>query len=165
MEVVNVNGGKIGYIKDILIDFNKRKVMGFKVSSSGIFSNSINVLTEDIISFNNIMIVNKFNRNKYFSFSEIKSLDTVDTCGNILGMVEDCIFRENDFYITGILISTGFFSNFINGKLAIPISNTILGDENLLNYIQCNKFHLRSVPHKLFKEDDETEIDKKQEKN
>ncbi|MDF2880998.1 MAG: photosystem reaction center subunit [Clostridiaceae bacterium] len=165
MEVFNVNGRKIGYIKDILMDFNKKKVMGFKVSSSGIFSNSINVLAEDIISFNNVMIVSRFNKNKYFSFSEIKGLDTVDTCGNIIGMIEECIFSENDLSITGLLISTGFFNNFINGKLVIPICNTILGDDNLLNYKQCGKFNLRSMPHKLFKEDGETKIVEEQETN
>lgn len=165
MEVFNVNGKKIGYIKDILIDFNKKRVIGFKVSSSGIFSNSINVLNEDIISFNNVMIVDKFNKNRYFSFSEIKGLDTVDTCGNIIGMIEECIFRKNDFYITGLLISTGFFNNLINGKLVIPVCNTILGDDNLLNYKQCDKFSLRSMPHKLFKEDGEIKIVEEQETN
>ena len=41
MDVVTVEGNKIGFIKDLLIDFNKGKVIGFLVSPYKFFRKNL----------------------------------------------------------------------------------------------------------------------------
>jgi len=149
MDVLDIKGKKIGYIKDLLVDFNGGHVEGFVISTYKLFQGDLYVLAENIISFNRSMIVGKCVKDKRFELKQLKGMDVLNRYGNIIGMVEDILFDCNTFTIKGVLVSTGFIRNFILGKKIILTNRVILGEENLWCYGDCNKLSLVSIPHKL----------------
>lgn len=116
MNVYYSNGKKVGFIKDILVDFNEERIIGFCVSSYKILNKNNIVLVEDIISINKNMVVKKLERGKYLSFNDIKHLEVIDIEGVLMGVIEDIIINEGNFRIVAIIISMGFLNNFIKGK-------------------------------------------------
>jgi uncharacterized protein YrrD len=157
MDVLHIGGKKVGFINDLLLDVNEKRVRGFVISSYSMFAKTVYILKEDIISFNTSMIVSGTSRKKYLPFSIIKNMDVRDNCGNILGMVEEIIFEPQDFEIKGLVISTGLLSNFLNGKKIVLLSKLIIGDESLLYLDDCGKINFTSVPHILSMEEEEYE--------
>lgn len=157
MEVLHINGKKIGFINDLLIDISEKKVKGFTVSSFSILKKTVYLLMEDIISFNNSMIVAKTSEKKYLPFNLIKNMDVRDNCGNILGMVEEIIFEPQSFDIKGLVISTGLLNNFLHGKKIILLTKLVIGDESLIYFDDCEKINFTSIPHVLPMEDGEYE--------
>ncbi|AJD30771.1 MULTISPECIES: PRC-barrel domain-containing protein [Clostridium] len=134
MNVYYSNGKKAGFIKDILIDFNEEKIIGFCVSSYKILNKNNIVLVEDIISINKNMVVKKLERGKYLSFNDIKHLEVIDIEGVLMGVIEDIIIDEDNFKMAAIIISMGFLNNFIKGKKIISPNEIILGEKNLLYF-------------------------------
>jgi len=152
MDVVTAEGKKIGFIKDLLIDFNKGKVIGFEVSPYKFFLKNVSVLKEDIIYFNKHMVVKKVEKNKYLSLHSFVNMDVIDKCNNIFGMVEEITFTRDTFDIKGIIVSSGFIINILKGKRIMLINELILGEENLLYIPNCNEYSFKSVPHNFFVE-------------
>ncbi|KEI79341.1 PRC-barrel domain-containing protein [Clostridium botulinum] len=134
MNVYYSNGKKVGFIKDILVDFNEERIIGFCVSSYKILNKNNIVLVEDIISINKNMVVKKLERGKYLSFNDIKHLEVIDIEGVLMGVIEDIIINEGNFRIVAIIISMGFLNNFIKGKKIISPNEIILGETNLLYF-------------------------------
>lgn len=152
MEVIDIEGNKIGYIKDLIIDFYKKEIKGVVIFSYKLFKGNLKVLKEDIISFNIGMVIRKTTEDNSLQFKDIKNMDTINTQGEIIGIIEDILFDEFTFNIKSILVSSGLIKNFLNGKMVLLIDNVILGEENLLYYGENSKVNLVSVPHKLFTE-------------
>jgi len=152
MDVNDINGKNIGFIKDILVDFDEGKVTGFVVSCYKFLRNNVSIFVEDIISFNIDMIVSKINKDRNLKLSEIKNMDIINKFGEIIGITEDILFDKNNFRINGIIVSTGFFRNFTGGKKIILINEIIIGEENILFFGSYNKINFFTIPHKLFME-------------
>ena len=152
MNVKDINGKNIGFIKDILVDFNKGKVIGFVLSYYKFLQNNVSLFVEDIISFNRDMIISKINKDKNLELSQIRNMDITNVFGEIIGIVEEILFDKNSFSINGIIVSTGFFQNFILGKKIILINEIIIGEESILFFGCYNKINFFTVPHKLFME-------------
>lgn len=161
MDVIDVNGKRLGYINDLLINFNKRKVIGFNISTSSFFKKNLNVMNENIVSYNSAMVITEAVKGAFLHLKDIKGMDVRDKKGSIIGMVEDILFDENSFSIKALVISTGFITNFISGKKIILINELVLGEENLLYNWQNEHLNFTSIPHKLFMEDDLDERNKK----
>lgn len=157
MDVIHISGKKIGFVNDLLIDMNEKKVKGFSVSSYSLFQKSTCIFMEDIISFDTVMIVSRTSKQKYLPFNELKNMDVTDGCGNIIGMVEEIVFEPEHFKIMGMVASTGFINNFIQGKEILLTDNLLIGDNNILYHDKCEKMKLKSIPHILPLEDDEDE--------
>lgn len=149
MDVVNIEGKKVGVIKDILIDFNKGFIIGFSILPINIFKKNLCVLKENIITFNSNMVVKDTTEEEKFKFSNLKGMDVINSKGDVIGMVEDVIFNNNDFKIKGVVISTGFIRNLIYGKKVYLINQLILGEENILYFKEKNNICINSMPHKL----------------
>lgn len=157
MDVISVKGKKLGFVNDILIDFNKKKVVGFSIATLGLFKKDINVMTENIVSFNSVMIITDLSKGKFLEFKQVKGMDVKDRDGNIIGMIEDVLFDEVTFIMGAVIISTGFITNFISGKKVILINDLMLGEKNMLYSRRNEKLKFSSLPHKLFVEDDKNE--------
>lgn len=153
MDVVDIRGKKIGFINDIIVDFSTGEVKGFVISSYRFLQKSLNVLKEDIVSFNKSMVVSKFVKRNYFTFSKIKNMDIINRYGEILGMAEDILFHEFSFKIHGIVVSTGFIKNLLVGKKILLTNTIIIGEESILNFSNKSNMNFISVPHKLFMDD------------
>lgn len=134
MNVYDNNGKKIGFIKDILVDFNKAKVLGFFMNCYKILNKKNVILVEDIICINKNMIIRKLEKKDYLKFNDIKHLEVIDIEGNLIGVIEDIIISEKDFTISALVISMGLLNNFIKGKKIITPEEIILGEKNLLYF-------------------------------
>lgn len=152
MDVIDIKGKKIGFIKDILIDFNKGEVIGFEASSYNLFQKSISILRENIISFNKTMVIKGYSKKVFLKFSSFKDMDVISANGEIMGMVEDIIFHEFTFKLQGLILSTGFMKNLIYGKEILLIQSLILGEKSVFHYNPKKNINFLSIPHKLFSE-------------
>lgn len=152
MDVVNAQGTKIGFIRDLLIDFNKGKVIGFMISPYKFFHKNLSVLKEDIIYFNKNMVVKKTEKNIYLCLHSFINMDVIDKCSNVFGMVEEITFTCDTFEIKGVIVSSGFVINLLRGKRIMLINELILGEENLLYTPTCNEYSFKSMPHNFFVE-------------
>lgn len=149
MNVINIEGKKIGHIDDIIINFHEGKVEGFSISSRGIMGKKTNVLVKDIVSFNETMIIKLITKENFLYFKDIKNMDVIDNEGKIYGTVEDILFDEEFFKISGLILSTGIIKNFMYGKKILLFERLILG-ENSICYIKNNEeLTLSTLPHKL----------------
>ena len=152
MDVVTAEGKKIGFIRDLLIDFNKGKVIGFEVSPYKFFRKNLSVLKEDIVYFNKNMVVKKVEKNNYLCLNSFVNMEVIDKCKNVFGMVEDIIFTYDTFEIKGIIVSSGFITNLLRGKIIMLVNELILGEENILYIPNCDNNFLKNMPHNFFEE-------------
>jgi len=152
MDVVSVEGKKIGFIRDLLIDFNKGKVIGFVISPYKFFHKNLSVLKEDIVYFNKHMVVKKVERNEYLCLHSFVNMDVIDKSRNVFGMVEDITFTYDTFEIKGVIVSSGFITNLLRGKRIMLINELILGEENILYIPSCDEYCFKSMAHNFFVE-------------
>lgn len=160
MDVLDTKGRKLGYIRDIIVDFNQGRVLGFIINPSRIFNKNVNILKKDIVYFNQNMIVKNTSKGNFLKFTDINNMDVVDKYGNIIGIAEDIIFKENSFKIEAIVVTTGLLKSFIKGKRVVLSRNIIFGDKNLLYYCDDRKLDFYCLPHKIFRDVDRNEESK-----
>lgn len=152
MEVYNENDKRIGFIKDVLVQLSEEKVLGFVLTSYNLFKGCTHVLKEDIIYFQENMKVRKESKGEEEHFSNIKSKYVIDEMGSILGFIEDIVFTE-DFKINGIIISTGYISNFLYGKkIVLPKDLRVLEDK-IIYKNKKSKINFTSLPNNIIKEE------------
>lgn len=147
MTVLNEKGKKIGYIKDLILNVSLKKVSGFETSTIKIFKKFQTISYRNIISYDNIMIISENSSIDGIRFSKLKSIDVMDTCGNIIGMVFDVIFDDN-FNLKGIIVTEGFLNDCKYGKKILLLDEIIIGDEYIL-YTRKNRFVMRSMIHSV----------------
>jgi uncharacterized protein YrrD len=146
MDVKKVCGKRIGFIKDIIIDFNLKRVVGFKISSKSIFSKNESVLREDIVAFDKYMVVKYSTKSSGLMFKQLKNMEVVDCESNIVGMFEDLIIDEL-LEIKAILISLGTVRNILEGKKVVLVKDIIVGEESILLIKNKDKFNFISSAH------------------
>lgn len=150
MDVLDLTGKKIGFVKDLLIDFHSGKVMGFRICCYSLWRKDISVLKEDIIAYNSQIIIKSFSRDFLLNLKDIINIDIVDSSGTLLGLFEDVIFNE-DFVIKGIIVSTGFIRNYLEGKKILLMNKLMLGEHSILFY---GKEHIQfaTTAHRISRE-------------
>ncbi|GFP75276.1 PRC-barrel domain-containing protein [Clostridium fungisolvens] len=151
MNAYNIQGKKLGSIKEIYIDFFNGKLKGFEVNRRGLKKENF-IDIQDIITLNKSLIFDKFSKAQGLPFCKIKSMDVVDKCGEIVGVVEDIVIDPSDYTIKGLIISSGFINKLIKGKNIVLLSQIILGEKFILYYGSYNVL-LKSMPHSFTKGD------------
>lgn len=145
-DVLNINGEKIGYIKDLLVDFNKCQVVGFKINPYKIMKKSFNVLKEDIIYQREQLIVKDTVKSKLIELSSIMNMYVVDKCSNILGMVSEIIFDDEEFIIKGISIRDyNLWSMLKNRRILLP-KELIIGEEYIFFIGENQRITMECLP-------------------
>lgn len=147
-KVYDLKGKKIGIIEDIYIDFYLGKIMGFKVSSSILFSKNNYIDMEEIIDIGEDVIINSIRSGKGLAFKELKYMEIIDKSSNIKGVLEDIIIDERDYSIKAIVMSSGLIDKMIKGKEIILIDKCILGEKYIL-YTGSEGISLKSMPHNM----------------
>ncbi|WP_160685061.1 PRC-barrel domain-containing protein [Clostridium sp. C2-6-12] len=147
-KVYDLKGKKIGIIEDIYIDFYLAKIIGFKVSSSVLFSKNNYIDMEEIIDIGEDVIINSIRRGNGLAFKELKYMDIIDRAGNIKGVLEDIIIDDRDYSIKAIVTSSGLIDKMIKGKQIILINKCILGEKYIL-YIGNEGISFKSMPHSM----------------
>ncbi|QGU95293.1 photosystem reaction center subunit H [Clostridium bovifaecis] len=153
MDVIDISGKKLGFIKDILINFHEGYITGFSISSAKLFKKKYSVKKENIITFNSNMVVSEVTEVEELMLSDFKGMDVVDNKGDIIGRVEDVIFNNEDFKISGVIVSTGFVRNLIYGKQIYLIKELILGNKNILYFRENANMHFSTMAHELLEVD------------
>ena len=146
-DVIDLSGKMLGFISDIVLNLDSKKVAGFVITPNNIFKKTLNVNIEDVINFTSIIVVTDVNKGKYLQFEDIKNMDVLDEKGELMGVVEDVLFDEGKFSIRALVLSTGFINNFIKGRKILLVDNLILGDKNLLYRGKNWKFEFFNLAH------------------
>ncbi len=149
MEVIHIKNSRVGFVRDLLLDFHKQRITGFEISSYDLVNRRINVMTGDVISFDNSMVIKNTSRGEHLSFNKIKGMDVIDRNGNILGMLEEVLFEERNFIIYGVVLSSGLMNNFLKGKKILLMNELMLGDRNILWSSSSEKLNFSTMPHKV----------------
>lgn len=148
MDVVDINGKRLGYIKDILINFHEKKVIGFDITPYKLFGKNFNVMKEDVLYFNKYMVVKKISKEKCLKFEDINKMYVIDRNSNILGVVKDLIFDEDEMNIQGVIIATNILNLFLKRQVLLA-KNLILGEKNLFYMSTEEKINLECIPNKF----------------
>jgi len=141
MNVCDITGKKLGFINDLILNFQQEEISGFGLYSHRLFNNNITISSEDVVCFDKCMIVKKVTKikNEYLNFKEICNCDIVNEKGQIIGLAQDILIDENTFKIKGIVVSKGIVNDFICGKKIILIDQLCFGDRNILTKISNDK--------------------------
>lgn len=148
MDVIDITGKNLGYVKDILVNFSKGEIVGFKVNPYKLLSKDFNILKEDIIYYNTKILVNRTTKDTYLQFSKLKNMYVLDKHSNILGMLNDIIFCGKTFQLKGISIKCGTITSIFKERKILLINKLILGEDNILYFGESDKFNLVCTPHK-----------------
>lgn len=147
-KVYDLKGKKIGIIEDIYIDFYLGKIIGFKVSSSILFSKNNYVDMEEIIDIGEDIIINSIRRGTGLAFKELKYMEIIDKLSNVKGVLEDLMIDVRDYSIKAIVISSGLIDKMIKGKEIILLNKCILGEKYIL-YTGNEGVLFKSMPHNM----------------
>lgn len=145
-DVLNINGEKIGYIKDLLVDFQKCEVIGFKINPYKIMKKAFCVIKEDIIYQKDQLIVKDIVRGKFIELSSIMNMYVLDKGSNILGLVSEIIFDDEQFSIKGISIRDyNLWSMFKSRKILLP-KELIIGNEYIFFTGENERITMECIP-------------------
>ncbi|MBU3195713.1 PRC-barrel domain-containing protein [Clostridium algidicarnis] len=131
-KVIDKDGKNMGEVKDILINFSKAKVTGFKVSSPSLMAKDINISIKDIIYINERIIAGGKCKDRFLEFNSIRHLEVIDKDDNIVGFLEDIIIDPEDYTIKAMVICEGFLYKLFSQKKIVSLRNLILGEDNII---------------------------------
>lgn len=131
MDVINIEGKSLGYIEDIILDFNHGKLLGFKIASPNFRKKGGVLYIKDVISYSDKIIGSVSEKKNHLSFSSIKNLDVINTSGAVIGILEDILIDKENFSIKAVVISTGFLRNLKYGKKIVLKEQLILGEHSV----------------------------------
>ncbi|MGL4772112.1 MAG: PRC-barrel domain-containing protein [Clostridium sp.] len=147
--VYNERGKKLGIVDDLYIDFHSGKVKGFNISNYSFFSKKNFVSIEDIIVFDDEVIVKEVTSYEGVKLCEIKGMDVIDLKNNMKGVVEDILISKEDFSIKGLIMSAGIIERIIRGKDILLLNECILGEDYIL-YFGNEGISFKTIPHNAF---------------
>lgn len=151
VKVYDLKGKYLGVVDDIALDFYNGIVTGFMISSISILKKNNYIKVEDIISFQECIIVKgskKVNIKEKLCFKDIKYIDIVNMTNVMIGVLEDLVIDSYDFNIKGLIMSSGIFDKMIKGKEIINIKGAILCDKYIL-YSGGKSVVFQTLPHNL----------------
>ncbi|MGL5086907.1 MAG: PRC-barrel domain-containing protein [Clostridium sp.] len=148
IKVYDVKGKYLGVVDDIAINFFKGEVIGFFISNFSLFSKKNYIAKEEIVSINEVIIVNSITRYKGLSFKEIKDMDIMDKNNVMRGVLEDLIIERKDLSIKGLIMSSGIFDKMLKGKEILLLKECMLGEDFIL-YVGNNSIRLQTLPHNI----------------
>lgn len=146
MDVINIQGKKIGYIKDLLVDFNKGEVIGFKINPYKLFCKDFNVLRENIVYHKSQLVINNMVKEKYLEFSTIMNMHVVDKYSNMLGLISEVIFDDDNFNIKGFAVKDYNIFTMFKKRNVLLRGDLILGDEYILYTTDNTNITLKCMP-------------------
>lgn len=146
MDVLNIKGEKIGYIKDLLIDFNKNQVVGFKINPYKLMKKGFNVLKEDVIYQKSKLIIKNVVKGRFLELSEIMNMHVVDKYSNILGLVSEIIFDSESYEIQGISIRDYNLWSMLKSRRVLLPKDIIIGEEYIFYHGENERISMECLP-------------------
>lgn len=143
--IVLNQGEQIGLVQDIIFNSHKNKVLGFVIEEKGWFRDAKIIPLKNVykIGEDAITVINRDAEVKTTDVPEINQLseeeiniigkDMITESGNKLGVVEDIIIDIEGGYIEGYEISSGLIKDIWNGRIIIPLSDSIvIGKDSII---------------------------------
>lgn len=149
LKVFDIDGNLLGNVKDIIIDFYEKKILGFQLSRQG-FKKNNTISSSSVISINESIIVENKSVCEGIPFSSIKDLNVIDRNGAIIGVVEDFLIDISDLSLKGLIISSGVIDKLFKGKQVVLCNQLILGEKDLLCFSRKNIL-FKSIPHNFIR--------------
>ncbi|WBW99605.1 PRC-barrel domain-containing protein [Oceanirhabdus sp. W0125-5] len=133
MEIYNLKGKRLGTVNDICFNFSNNTVVGFLVESAVPFKKNGFIHKNDVIYFNDNMIVKEFGDKDGIPLKSILNMDVYNLDGHIVGIVSDVII-DKELRVVALALSSGLLKDFFEGRRIISAKRIILGEENLIYY-------------------------------
>ncbi len=133
MEIYNLKGKRLGTVNDICLNFNENTVEGFMVESAVPFKKNGFIHKNDVVYFNDNMIVKNFGEKDGIPLKNILNMDVYNLDGHIVGIVSDVIIDEK-LRVVGLVLSSGLLKDIFEGRRIISAKKIILGEENIIYY-------------------------------
>ncbi|CAM2982559.1 PRC-barrel domain-containing protein [Hathewaya histolytica] len=130
--IINEKGKIIGKVVDIIIDINNCNICGFSGKKNGLFSKEFYVLKKDLIYIGESIVTRRLCKKEMFTFNKIKGMEVVNLKGDVIGILEDILFCEEEFKILGLMLCENFFKNYVVGKRIVLLKDIILGESEVL---------------------------------
>lgn len=146
MDVMNVNGEKIGYIKDLLVDFDKCEVVGFKINPYKLMKKCFNVLKEDIVYHKTQLIVKDTVKEKYLELSTIINMHVLDRYSNILGLVSEIVFDSENYKIKGVSVKNYNLWSMVKKRRVFIPKDLIVGEEYIFYTGEDKRISMDCLP-------------------
>ncbi|AOR23185.1 PRC-barrel domain-containing protein [Clostridium taeniosporum] len=147
-KIYNLEGKRIGVVKDIYINFYEKKLEGFEVSNTAFFSKKNYIDIDDIIDIGEDIVAKDLKSGNGLKFKDIKDLDVMDTQGRLKGAVEDLLIDRNNYTIKAIIVTSGFIDKILKGKEIFLLNECILGEDYVL-YTGKENISFKSIPHNV----------------
>lgn len=153
LDIYNLHNKKMGFSKDIIIDFHKWKLIGILMSTSSLFSKKNGFLKDKILNADfekGKITIKDMEIIQGEAFSKVKGTEVIDNTQCIVGILDDLLIDKN-YKIKAILISRGIIMNFIEGKRVALTEDLKFHSK----YIILNKNiedTLISMPHSVSRE-------------
>lgn len=147
-KVYDTKGKYLGVINDLSIDFNEGKVKGFIISTFSLMKKRNYAVIEDILSFEEVLIVRKLVHFEGLRFRDIKYMDIINRSNIMKGVLEDLVIDKKDYSIHGFIVSSGIFDRMFKGKEIILLKSCILCEDYIL-YIGEDGVRFKTLPHNL----------------
>lgn len=148
MKVYDSKGKYLGVINDLSIDFNEGKVKGFIISTFSLVKKRNFAAIEDILSFEEVLIVTGLRVVEGLKFKEIKYMDILNKVNVMKGVLEDLVIDKKDYSIHGLIISSGVFDRMFKGKEIILLKSCTLCEDYIL-YTGEDGVRFKTLPHNL----------------
>ncbi|NLY44070.1 MAG: hypothetical protein GX066_08915 [Clostridiaceae bacterium] len=137
-------GEKIGFVKDILLDSDTKKIKAFVIYSRNIFSKPRAVLSENIVRVGKGAVLVR-DREKTVSVRELMSLPNIRSykeglvnqpvytdSGVDLGVVQDAIFNFEIGQLDEIEVSDGIVQDLMEGRKIISASESLQLEQGIV---------------------------------
>lgn len=136
--IYNAKGKKLGSIKDIYVNLDKKIIDGFEVSNYSFLGKKNFLNTKDINYFEKDKVVGELSKGNGVKFSFFRNIDVVDCTGRLKGVVDDIIVDEESYEIKGIAISPGIIEKVLKGKDIVLPRNIVVNEGYILDVTPIN---------------------------
>lgn len=145
-DVIDISGHKLGYIKDLLVDFGNKKVLGFKINSYKLMKKDFSVLRENIIYSKTKLVVSAITKGEHLLFSNFINMHVLDKNSNVLGLVSELLFDNDTFEIKGIFVKDYSIFTMFKKRRIILIRDLIIGENYMLYTGRCEDIMMECIP-------------------
>lgn len=145
-EVQDAGGQRIGYVKDLIVDFGQSKVIGFEITPYKFIKKPVYVVMEDVIYSNNSIIVGNTVEGEFLSLARIMDMHVVDSKFNVIGLVSEIIFDSETFAIKAVYIKDSSIFSVFKSRRVILLRDLIVGEDYILYTGRCTKLQMMCLP-------------------
>lgn len=146
MDVLDLKGRKLGYVNDLIVDFGRKTVIGFKMNSFKLKKAQREVLKESIVYHHSDIIAGSTCEVSGLEFSSILNMHVVDINFNVIGLVSEVLFDGKTFEIKGLMVKKSSFLDMFTPRKILLLKDLIIGEKYILYMSRCRNIEMECIP-------------------